>query len=70
MITLEIFADNYQSILNAQQANADRLELCSALDVEWLTPSPSLVKFAKANFKAHYKLWFSIVVVIYYDQVD
>ena len=56
MITLEICADNYQSILNSQQANADRLELCSALGVEGLTPSPSLVKFAKTNFKAHYKL--------------
>ncbi len=56
MITLEICADNYQSILNAQQANTNRLKLCSALGVEGLTPSPSLVKFAKANFKAHYKL--------------
>ena len=52
MITLEICADNYQSILNAQQAGADRLELCSALGVEgFTTPSPSLVKFTKANFK-------------------
>ena len=50
MITLEICIDNYQSIINAQKANADRLELCSALGVEGLTPSPSLVTFAKDNF--------------------
>ncbi|QLE78494.1 copper homeostasis protein CutC [Francisella sp. Scap27] len=50
MTTLEICIDNYQSILNAQKANADRLELCSALGVEGLTPSPSLVTFAKENF--------------------
>ncbi|QEO56542.1 copper homeostasis protein CutC [Francisella marina] len=50
MTTLEICIDNYQSILNAQKAGADRLELCSALGVEGLTPSPSLVKFAKENF--------------------
>ncbi|AJC48749.1 copper homeostasis protein CutC [Allofrancisella guangzhouensis] len=51
MVTLEICVDNYQSIINAQKASADRLELCSALGVEGLTPSPSLVKFAKDNFK-------------------
>ena len=51
MITLEICADNYQLILNTQQANADKLELCSALGVDGLTPSPSLVKFAKAILK-------------------
>jgi copper homeostasis protein len=50
MTKLEICIDNYQSILNAQKANADRLELCSALGVEGLTPSPSLVTFAKENF--------------------
>lgn len=50
MTILEICIDNYQSILNAQKAGADRLELCSALGVEGLTPSPSLVKFAKENF--------------------
>ncbi|WP_150463767.1 copper homeostasis protein CutC [Francisella sp. XLW-1] len=50
MTTLEICIDNYQSILNAQKAGVDRLELCSALGVEGLTPSPSLVKFAKENF--------------------
>lgn len=71
MIKLEICVDNYQSILNAQEASADRLELCSALGVEGLTPSPSLIKFAKANFKG------SLQAMIrhragdfYYDQID
>ena len=50
MTTLEICIDNHQSIINAQKAGADRLELCSALGVEGLTPFPSLVKFAKENF--------------------
>lgn len=50
MTTLEICVDNYQSILNAEKAGANRLELCSALGVDGLTPSPSLVKFAKTNF--------------------
>jgi len=71
MITLEICIDNYQSILNAQKAGADRLELCSALGVEGLTPSPSLVKFAKENFTG------SLQAMIrhragdfYYDEMD
>ena len=50
MSTREIYIDNHQSIVNAQKASADRLELCSALGVEGLTPSPSLVTFAKENF--------------------
>ena len=71
MTTLEICIDNYQSILNAQKANADRLELCSALGVEGLTPSPSIVKFAKDNFIG------SLQAMIrhragdfYYDEID
>ncbi|KFJ43967.1 copper homeostasis protein CutC [Francisella philomiragia] len=71
MTTLEICIDNYQSILNAQKAGADRLELCSALGVEGLTPSPSLVKFAKENFTD------SLQAMIrhragdfYYDEID
>ncbi|MBK2028702.1 copper homeostasis protein CutC [Francisella noatunensis] len=71
MTTLEICIDNYQSILNAQKASADRLELCSALGVEGLTPSLSLVKFAKDNFTG------SLQAMIrhragdfYYDEID
>lgn len=71
MATLEICIDNYQSIINAQKAGADRLELCSALGVEGLTPSSNLVKFAKKNFTG------SLQAMIrhragdfYYDTVD
>ncbi|MBK2005171.1 copper homeostasis protein CutC, partial [Francisella orientalis] len=71
MTTLEICIDNYQSIINSQKASADRLELCSALGVEGLTPSPSLVKFAKENFTG------SLQAMIrhragdfYYDEID
>ncbi len=71
MATLEICIDNHQSIVNAQKASADRLELCSALGVEGLTPSPSLVKFAKDNFTG------SLQAMIrhragdfYYDEID
>lgn len=71
MTTIEICIDNYQSILNAEKAGADRLELCSALGVEGLTPSPSLVKFAKDNFTG------SLQAMIrhragdfYYDEID
>ncbi|MBK2357746.1 copper homeostasis protein CutC [Francisella hispaniensis] len=71
MITLEICIDNYQSIINAQKSGANRLELCSALGVEGLTPSPSLVNFAKENFTG------SLQAMIrhragdfYYDEID
>ncbi|AIT09147.1 copper homeostasis protein CutC [Candidatus Francisella endociliophora] len=71
MTTLEICIDNYQSIINAQKAGADRLELCSALGVEGLTPSPNLVKFAKENFTS------SLQAMVrhragdfYYDEID
>lgn len=71
MTNLEICVDNHQSITNAQKAGADRLELCSALGVEGLTPSPSLVTFAKENFTG------SLQTMIrhragdfYYDDID
>ena len=71
MVTLEICVDNYQSILNACNAKADRLELCSALGLDGLTPSSSLVAFAKENTKC------SLQAMIrhragdfYYDNID
>jgi copper homeostasis protein len=40
---LEVCAQSYVSALIAQTAKADRIELCAALEVGGLTPSPSLM---------------------------
>ncbi|MDE5014678.1 copper homeostasis protein CutC, partial [Francisella tularensis subsp. holarctica] len=71
MTNLEICVDNYQSIINAQKAVADRLELCSALGVEGLTPSPSLVKIAKENFTGSLQAMVRHRAGdLYYDEID
>ena len=41
---LEICANSYQSALNAQNAGADRIELCSELSVGGITPSFAVLK--------------------------
>ncbi len=45
-MTFEICAVNIQSVLAAERAGAHRIELCSALDVGGLTPSPGLIRAA------------------------
>jgi copper homeostasis protein len=42
-IQLEVCAQSYVSAMIAQAANADRIELCAALEVGGLTPSLSLI---------------------------
>jgi copper homeostasis protein len=41
---IEICANNFQSALNAQEAGADRIELCSELAVGGITPNYGLLK--------------------------
>lgn len=43
-MTLEICASNFQSAVNAQQAGAHRIELCSELATGGITPSYGLLK--------------------------
>ncbi|WP_202709927.1 copper homeostasis protein CutC [Sporosalibacterium faouarense] len=44
---LEVCVDSYTSIITAKKAGADRIELCSALNIGGLTPSYGLMKKAK-----------------------
>lgn len=44
---LEVCVDSYTSMVTAKNAGADRIELCSALNIGGLTPSFGLMKKAK-----------------------
>ncbi|SHJ97925.1 copper homeostasis protein CutC [Paramaledivibacter caminithermalis] len=44
---LEVCVDSYTSMVTAKSAGADRIELCSALNIGGLTPSYGLMKKAK-----------------------
>ena len=43
---VEVCADSILSIQNASNAKADRIELCSALEIGGLTPSFGLIREA------------------------
>lgn len=44
---IEVCANSLESALNAQEAGADRIELCSELGVGGITPSHGLIEMAK-----------------------
>ncbi len=48
---VEIACSNFESVLNAHHAGADRIELCSALGLGGLTPSFALIKKAITVFQ-------------------
>ena len=46
MTSLEICIDNLESLFTAQEAGANRIELCSALGLGGLTPSYGFMQLA------------------------
>jgi copper homeostasis protein len=51
MALLEIAANSLDSALAAQQGGANRIELCSALELGGLTPSPGLIELARERVR-------------------
>ena len=50
-VKFEICSGSLQSALNAQEAGADRVELCSALSLGGLTPSYGFIELARKRLK-------------------
>ena len=46
-VKVEVCCDTLQSALNAQQAGAHRVELCSAYNLGGITPSYGLIEQAR-----------------------
>lgn len=46
---LEACVETFEGALNAQKAGANRIELCSRLDLDGLTPSPEMIEKACAG---------------------
>jgi len=46
---IEVCANSYQSAINAEEAGADRIELCTELAVGGITPSYGLIKKVSEN---------------------
>ena len=48
---VEICSNSIESVLIANKANADRIELCSGLNIGGLTPSTGLIELAVEKSK-------------------
>ncbi len=50
--TIECCTDNPKSCFEAVKGSANRIELCAALDIGGITPSHSMIRFAKERLEA------------------
>jgi copper homeostasis protein len=53
-VILEICCSSLEDALEAQAGGADRVELCSALELEGLTPSPAAITQAESRLRIPY----------------